>query len=52
VTFVPDTPIESRARLSLPKQLVLRQSIVGTDVGKNLGRNHTIPSNLLYGTEL
>ncbi|XP_038934258.1 PR domain zinc finger protein 4 isoform X4 [Rattus norvegicus] len=32
VTFVPDTPIESRARLSLPKQLVLRQSIVGTDV--------------------
>ncbi|XP_055483966.1 PR domain zinc finger protein 4 isoform X8 [Psammomys obesus] len=32
VTFVPDTPIESRARLSLPKQLVLRQSIVGTEV--------------------
>nr|XP_030712012.1 PR domain zinc finger protein 4 isoform X3 [Globicephala melas] len=32
VTFVPDTPIESRARLSLPKQLVLRQSIVGADV--------------------
>lgn len=37
VTFVPDTPIESRARLSLPKQLVLRQSIVGADVGKTLG---------------
>jgi PR domain zinc finger protein 4 len=36
VTFVPDTPIESRARLSLPKQLVLRQSIVGAEVGKNL----------------
>ncbi|XP_012880269.1 PREDICTED: PR domain zinc finger protein 4 [Dipodomys ordii] len=33
VTFVPDTPIESRARLSLPKQLVLRQSIVGAEVG-------------------
>lgn len=37
VTFVPDTPIESRARLSLPKQLVLRQSIVGAEVGKQLG---------------
>ncbi|XP_038406695.1 PR domain zinc finger protein 4 isoform X3 [Canis lupus baileyi] len=32
VTFVPDTPIESRARLSLPKQLVLRQSVVGAEV--------------------
>ncbi|XP_071407760.1 PR domain zinc finger protein 4 isoform X5 [Pithys albifrons albifrons] len=31
VTFVPDTPIESRARLSLPKQLVLRQSIMGAE---------------------
>ena len=37
LTFVPDTPIESRARLSLPKQLVLRQSMVGADVGKTLG---------------
>jgi len=34
VTFVPDTPIESRARLSLPKQLVLRQSIMGAEAGK------------------
>ncbi|XP_061494943.1 PR domain zinc finger protein 4 isoform X4 [Rhineura floridana] len=33
VTFVLDTPIESRARLSLPKQLVIRQSIMGTEVG-------------------
>ncbi|XP_039341914.1 PR domain zinc finger protein 4 isoform X5 [Mauremys reevesii] len=32
VTFIPDTPIESRARLSLPKQLVLRQSIMGPEV--------------------
>ncbi|KAM4039926.1 PR domain zinc finger protein 4 [Anomaloglossus baeobatrachus] len=33
VTFIPDSPIESRARLSLPKQLVLRQSVTGADVG-------------------
>ncbi|KAG8545862.1 hypothetical protein GDO81_020187, partial [Engystomops pustulosus] len=33
VTFIPDNPIESRARLSLPKQLVLRQSLTGADVG-------------------
>ncbi|XP_033019060.1 PR domain zinc finger protein 4 isoform X3 [Lacerta agilis] len=33
VTFVSDTPIESRARLSLPKQLVIRQSLMGAEVG-------------------
>ncbi|XP_073506330.1 PR domain zinc finger protein 4 [Phyllobates terribilis] len=33
VTFIPDSPIESRARLSLPKQLMLRQSLTGADVG-------------------
>ncbi|XP_069822874.1 PR domain zinc finger protein 4 [Dendropsophus ebraccatus] len=33
VTFIPDSPIESRARLSLPKQLVLRQSVTGVEVG-------------------
>uniref|UniRef100_A0A8C2LLZ3 C2H2-type domain-containing protein n=1 Tax=Cricetulus griseus TaxID=10029 RepID=A0A8C2LLZ3_CRIGR len=33
VTFVPDTPIESRARLSVPKQLVFCSSIVGTEIG-------------------
>ncbi|CAN2387176.1 PR domain containing 4 [Pristimantis euphronides] len=33
VTFIPDSPIESRARLSLPKQLVLRQSVTGAEVG-------------------
>ncbi|KAM9313090.1 PR domain zinc finger protein 4 [Gastrophryne carolinensis] len=33
VTFIPDNPIESRARLSLPKQLDLRQSVTGTEVG-------------------
>nr|XP_028601396.1 PR domain zinc finger protein 4 isoform X1 [Podarcis muralis] len=33
VTFVSDTPIESRARLSLPKQLVIHQSLMGAEVG-------------------
>ncbi|XP_007165784.1 PR domain zinc finger protein 4 isoform X2 [Balaenoptera acutorostrata] len=47
VTFVPDTPIESRARLSLPKQLVLRQSIVGADVGVWTGE--TIPVRTCFG---
>lgn len=47
VTFVPDTPIESRARLSLPKQLVLRQSIVGTDVG--VWTAETIPVRTCFG---
>ncbi|XP_055483967.1 PR domain zinc finger protein 4 isoform X9 [Psammomys obesus] len=47
VTFVPDTPIESRARLSLPKQLVLRQSIVGTEVG--VWTAETIPVRTCFG---
>ncbi|XP_064347763.1 PR domain zinc finger protein 4 isoform X3 [Camelus dromedarius] len=47
VTFVPDTPIESRARLSLPKQLVLRQSIVGAEVGVWTGE--TIPVRTCFG---
>lgn len=33
VTFIPDSPIESRARLSLPKQLLLRPSVTGAEVG-------------------
>ncbi|XP_041113111.1 PR domain zinc finger protein 4-like [Polyodon spathula] len=33
VTFIPDTPIESRARLSLPRQLILRQSGTGAELG-------------------
>ncbi|MGH0120167.1 UNVERIFIED_CONTAM: hypothetical protein FKN15_065928 [Acipenser sinensis] len=33
VTFIPDTPIESRARLSLPGQLTLRQSGTGAELG-------------------
>ncbi|XP_023441074.1 PR domain zinc finger protein 4 isoform X2 [Dasypus novemcinctus] len=47
VTFVPDTPIESRARLSLPKQLVLRPSIVGAEVGVWTGE--TIPVRTCFG---
>ncbi|XP_036093314.1 PR domain zinc finger protein 4 isoform X2 [Rousettus aegyptiacus] len=47
VTFVPDTPIESRARLSLPKQLILRQSIVGAEVGVWTGE--TIPVRTCFG---
>ncbi|XP_038612678.1 PR domain zinc finger protein 4 [Tachyglossus aculeatus] len=47
VTFVPDTPIESRARLSLPKQLVLRQSLMGADVGVWTGE--TIPVRTCFG---
>ncbi|XP_041521696.1 PR domain zinc finger protein 4 isoform X2 [Microtus oregoni] len=47
VTFVPDAPIESRARLSLPKQLVLRPSIVGTEVG--VWTAETIPVRTCFG---
>uniref|UniRef100_A0A8C8SGH0 PR domain zinc finger protein 4 n=2 Tax=Pelusios castaneus TaxID=367368 RepID=A0A8C8SGH0_9SAUR len=47
VTFVPDTPIESRARLSLPKQLVLRQSIMGAELG--VWTQDTIPVRTCFG---
>nr|XP_034982862.1 PR domain zinc finger protein 4 isoform X3 [Zootoca vivipara] len=47
VTFVSDTPIESRARLSLPKQLVIRQSLMGAEVGV-LARE-TIPVRTCFG---
>ncbi|XP_061494940.1 PR domain zinc finger protein 4 isoform X2 [Rhineura floridana] len=47
VTFVLDTPIESRARLSLPKQLVIRQSIMGTEVG--VWARETIPVRTCFG---
>ncbi|XP_070612331.1 PR domain zinc finger protein 4 isoform X2 [Erythrolamprus reginae] len=33
VTFISDTPIESRARLSLPKQLNIRHAVMGPEVG-------------------
>ncbi|KAM4678101.1 PR domain zinc finger protein 4 isoform 1-T4 [Discoglossus pictus] len=47
VTFIPDSPIESRARLSLPKQLVLRQSVTGADVG--IWAQETIPVRTCFG---
>ncbi|XP_062989512.1 PR domain zinc finger protein 4 isoform X2 [Elgaria multicarinata webbii] len=47
VTFVSDTPIESRARLSLPKQLVIRQSIMGAEVG--VWARETIPVRTCFG---
>ncbi|KAH0616956.1 hypothetical protein JD844_028467 [Phrynosoma platyrhinos] len=47
VTFVPDTPIESRARLSLPKQLVIRQSIMGAEVG--VWARENIPVRTCFG---
>ena len=47
MTFVPDTPIESRARLSPLKQVVLRQSTVGTDVG--VWTAETIPVPTCFG---
>ncbi|XP_053320899.1 PR domain zinc finger protein 4 isoform X2 [Spea bombifrons] len=47
VTFIPDSPIESRARLSLPKQLALRQSVTGADVG--VWTQETIPVRTCFG---
>ncbi|XP_038241676.1 PR domain zinc finger protein 4 isoform X2 [Dermochelys coriacea] len=47
VTFIPDTPIESRARLSLPKQLVLQQSIMAPEVG--VWTRETIPVRTCFG---
>ncbi|KAJ7329038.1 hypothetical protein JRQ81_015212 [Phrynocephalus forsythii] len=47
VTFILDTPIESRAKLSLPKQLVFRQSIMGAEVG--VWTRETIPVRTCFG---
>ncbi|XP_042323097.1 PR domain zinc finger protein 4 [Sceloporus undulatus] len=47
VTFVPDTPIESRARLSVPKQLVIRQSMMGAEVG--VWARENIPVRTCFG---
>ncbi|XP_006008265.1 PR domain zinc finger protein 4 [Latimeria chalumnae] len=47
VTFIPDSPIESRARLSLPRQLSLRQSITGAEIG--VWTRETIPVRTCFG---
>uniref|UniRef100_A0A8C4MLZ4 PR domain zinc finger protein 4 n=1 Tax=Equus asinus TaxID=9793 RepID=A0A8C4MLZ4_EQUAS len=51
VTFVPDTPIESRARLSLPKQLVLRHTdcVVGVLPLIGVWTGETIPVRTCFG---
>lgn len=36
VTFIPDTPIQSRARLSLPRPLCLRISVADEPLGKKM----------------
>lgn len=36
VTFIPDTPIQSRARLSLPRPLCLRISVANEPLGKRV----------------
>ncbi|KAL7982360.1 hypothetical protein Chor_009958 [Crotalus horridus] len=47
VTFVSDTPIESRARLSLPKQLNIRHAVMGPEDG--VWARETIPVRTCFG---
>ncbi|KAG7456002.1 hypothetical protein MATL_G00247140 [Megalops atlanticus] len=47
VTFIPDTPIESRARLSLPRPLCLRVSVADEPLG--VFARETIPVRTCFG---
>ncbi|KAI7791764.1 PR domain zinc finger protein 4 [Triplophysa rosa] len=47
VTFIPDTPIQSRARLSLPHPLCLRISVTDEPIG--VFARETIPSRTCFG---
>ncbi|XP_069048114.1 PR domain zinc finger protein 4 isoform X2 [Lepisosteus oculatus] len=47
VTFIPDTPLDSRARLSLPRQLSLRTSVTGQDLG--VFAREAIPVRTCFG---
>ncbi|XP_042191520.1 PR domain zinc finger protein 4 isoform X2 [Callorhinchus milii] len=47
VTFIQDTPVESRARMSIPRQLSLRSSETGADVG--VWCQETIPVRACFG---
>ncbi|XP_059361147.1 PR domain zinc finger protein 4-like [Carassius carassius] len=47
VTFIPDTPIQSRARLSLPRPLCLRISVADEPIG--VFARETIPSRTCFG---
>uniref|UniRef100_A0A673KEC8 PR domain zinc finger protein 4-like n=1 Tax=Sinocyclocheilus rhinocerous TaxID=307959 RepID=A0A673KEC8_9TELE len=47
VTFIPDTPIQSRARLSLPRPLCLHISVADEPIG--VFARETIPSRTCFG---
>ncbi|KAM8973139.1 PR domain zinc finger protein 4 isoform 2-T2 [Pelodytes ibericus] len=47
VIFIPDSPIDSRARLSLPRQLALRESLTGTEIG--VWTQEIIPVRTCFG---
>ncbi|XP_035383644.1 PR domain zinc finger protein 4 isoform X2 [Electrophorus electricus] len=47
VTFIPDTPIQSRARLSLPQPLCLRVSVADEPTG--VFTRETIPTRTCFG---
>ncbi|XP_051976498.1 PR domain zinc finger protein 4-like [Xyrauchen texanus] len=47
VTFIPDTPIQSRARLSLPRPLCLRISVADEPIG--VFAREAIPSRTCFG---
>uniref|UniRef100_A0A672K2P0 PR domain zinc finger protein 4-like n=1 Tax=Sinocyclocheilus grahami TaxID=75366 RepID=A0A672K2P0_SINGR len=47
VTFIPDTPIQSRARLSLPHPLCFRISVADEPIG--VFARETIPSRTCFG---
>uniref|UniRef100_A0A3B1IW92 PR domain containing 4 n=1 Tax=Astyanax mexicanus TaxID=7994 RepID=A0A3B1IW92_ASTMX len=47
VTFIPDTPIQSRARLSLPRPLCLRVSVA--DEPSGVFARETIPTRTCFG---
>ncbi|XP_051547388.1 PR domain zinc finger protein 4-like [Myxocyprinus asiaticus] len=47
VTFIPDTPIQSRARLSLPRPLCLRISVADEPIG--VFARETITSRTCFG---
>ncbi|XP_059894978.1 PR domain zinc finger protein 4 [Gadus macrocephalus] len=49
VTFIPDTPIQSRARLSLPHPLCLRISVADEPLGVFARDTHIIPQRTCFG---
>ncbi|XP_043944508.1 PR domain zinc finger protein 4 [Protopterus annectens] len=47
VTIIPDSPIESRARLSLPKVLIIKHSVTGAETG--VRAREPIPPRTCFG---